>query len=306
MNRKIVLVALLAMMSIPKSWACDVCGCSLSGLYFGYVSMQNRHFIGLKYSSASFKAFIDNDDYYYEDEYSHDTYQRFDLTGRFRFSQRFEVRYLLPFISNHMEGSHQNVRSSGIGDPMVLGYYSIFNTSENMEGIVHSLSLGAGLKLPVGEFKKTDGGDIINRNFQLGSGSLDYLLSASYMVRLGKYGVNVESSYKINTSNGLDYEFGDQANVALNVYRYMETPSFSVLPFIGAYYENGAYHYNEGIREANTGGSAIMATLGTQAFVNRFTINAQYQITVQQKFHTDDFASIEGGNRLSVGVYYSL
>lgn len=306
MIKKIILVALFAFISIPKSWACDVCGCSLSGLYFGYVSMQNRHFIGLKYSSASFKAFIDNDDYYYEDEYSHDTYQRFDLTGRFRFSRRFEVRYVLPFISNDMEGSHQNVRSSGIGDPMIVAYYSVFNTSENMEGIVHSLSLGAGLKLPVGEFKKTDEGEIINRNFQLGSGSLDYILSANYMVRFGKYGANLESSYKLNSVNSLDYRFGNQANLAVNVYRYLETSTVSVLPFAGAFYENGNYHYNQGIREANTGGNSLLATLGTQVFFKGLTLNAQYQIPVQQKFHTDDFASIEGGNRLSVGVYYSL
>lgn len=306
MNRKIILVALLAMMSIPKSWACDVCGCSLSGLYFGYVSMQNRHFIGLKYSSASFKAFIDNDDYYYEDEYSHDIYQRFDLTGRFRFSRKFEVRYVLPFISNHMEGSHQNVRSSGIGDPMVVGYYSVFNTSENMEGIIHSLSLGAGLKLPVGEFKKTDEGEIINRNFQLGSGSLDYILSTNYMVRFGKYGANLESSYKLNSVNSLDYRFGNQANLAVNVYRYLETSTVSVLPFAGAFYENGNYHYNQGIREANTGGKSLLATLGAQVFFKGITLNAQYQIPVQQRFYTDDFASIKGGNRLSVGVYYSL
>ncbi|MBO6761064.1 MAG: hypothetical protein JJ909_08850, partial [Roseivirga sp.] len=101
MNRRIILVALIAVLSIPKTWACDVCGCSLSGLYFGYVSMQNRHFIGLKYSSASFKAYIDNDDYYFQDEYSNDTYQRFDLTGKYRFSPRFEVRYVVPYIINN-------------------------------------------------------------------------------------------------------------------------------------------------------------------------------------------------------------
>ncbi|PWL31723.1 hypothetical protein [uncultured Roseivirga sp.] len=306
MNRRIILVALIAVLSIPKTWACDVCGCSLSGLYFGYVSMQNRHFIGLKYSSASFKAYIDNDDYYFQDEYSNDTYQRFDLTGKYRFSPRFEVRYVVPYIINNMEGSHQNVRSSGLGDPMIVGYYSIFNTGENIEGIVHSLNVGAGLKLPVGEFEKTDDGEIINRNFQLGSGSLDYILSANYMVRFGKYGANVESSYKINSANSMNYEFGNQANVALNVYRYLETASFSVLPFVGAFYEQGDYHYNEGIREANTGGKAIMATLGAQIFVNRLTLNAQYQTPIKQTFNTDDFASIEGGDRFSIGLYYSL
>ncbi|MBO6496647.1 MAG: hypothetical protein JJ978_13830 [Roseivirga sp.] len=306
MNRRIILVVLIAILSIPKTWACDVCGCSLSGLYFGYVSMQNRHFIGLKYSSASFKAYIDNDDYYFQDEYSNDTYQRFDLTGKYRFSPRFDVRYVVPYIINNMEGSHQNVRSSGLGDPMIVGYYSVFNTGENMEGIVHSLNVGAGLKLPVGEFEKTDDGEIINRNFQLGSGSLDYILSANYMVRFDKYGANVESSYKINSANSMDYEFGNQANVALNVYRYLETASFSVLPFVGGFYEQGDYHYNEGIREANTGGKTFMATLGAQAFVSRLTLNAQYQTPIKQTFNTDDFASIEGGDRFSIGLYYSL
>lgn len=306
MIKRILWVIVLTFLGMAKTLACDVCGCSLSSLYFGYVSMNDRHFIGLKYSAASFKAHIDNDDFYFEDEYSHDAYHRIDLTGKFRLNPKFEVRYMLPFISNHMDGSHQNVRSSGMGDPMVLAYYTVFNTSLNIEGINHSLVLGGGLKLPFGEFEKVDGGEIINRNFQLGSGSFDYVLSANYMRRLAKYGINLESSFKMNTANKLDYRFGNQTNLALNIYRYLETVKVSVLPFVGAFFEYGEYHYSHGIRESNTGGQAVLATVGVQVFRGRFTLNTQYQIPVSQSFNTDSFATIKGGNRFSIGTYFSL
>ena len=306
MNKKLIIL-FLALIATFSSTACDVCGCNLSGLYFGFLPVRNTHFIGVKYSRATFHAYIDNDDYYFEDEFSDDTYQRFDLLGRFSLGKRFQVRYILPYMVNHMKGSHQNVYSSGVGDPMVMVYYSPFNTGNDLsQSIMHSLNLGVGLKLPLGEFDKEDNGELVNRNFQLGSGSLDYLLSGNYTIRYQKTGINVESSFKINSENNLEYRFGNQYNISGNTFYYFEMKKASVIPFVGIYYEQAGYHENKGIREANTGGHSLLGTLGAQVFAGKFTFNFQYQIPLKQTFNTDSFAEIEGGDRLSAGVYYSF
>ncbi|MDN5213148.1 hypothetical protein QQ020_13860 [Fulvivirgaceae bacterium BMA12] len=306
MIRKLLLLVPLIIWSLNGK-ACDVCGCNLSGLYFGFMPIQNTHFIGIKYSRASFRAFIDNDGFYFEDESSNDTYQRFDLIGRVSLSGKFQIRYILPYMVNNMKGSHQNVKSSGLGDPIIVGYYTLFNTgSDFTRDVKHSLNLGAGFKLPVGEFDKQDNGELVNRNFQLGSGSVDYLVSANYTIRYKRLGLNMEYSHKFNTDNKHDYRFGNQFNVSGNVFYYLETNKVAVLPFFGAYYEWADYHKNQGIKEANTGGNSLLGTFGAQFFYNKLTVNVQYQIPLQQSFNTDNFASIKGDNRFSMGVYYSF
>ena len=306
MIKKTFLLITLSMIGV-RIMACDVCGCSLSGLYFGFIPVQNTHFVGLKYNMASFDAFIDNDDYYFEDEYSEDTYQRVELVGRFSLGKRVQLRYMVPYLYNVMDGSHQHVRSHGLGDPMALVYYSLLNPQNTgVETIMHSLNIGGGLKFPLGDYEKTDQEEIINRNFQLGSGSLDYLVSANYTLRYQKMGINTEGSYKINSANKHEYRFGNQANISANLFYYVEGDIYSVVPFVGAYYEKANYHTNNEIREGNTGGDSWLGTLGIQFFTGALTFNAQYQIPVKQQFNTDNFATIEGGNRLSLAMYFSF
>ncbi|WP_421894978.1 hypothetical protein [Marinoscillum sp.] len=304
---KQLLLFMAAVMLTFSGQACDVCGCSLSGLYFGFLPNQNAHFVGVKYSHASFSAFIDNDGYYFEDEYSEDTYQRYDLMGRFSLGDRFQVRYLMPYMINNMEGSHQTVHSEGFGDPMVILYYSPFNTGSDFSGaFMHSLSVGAGLKVPLGEFDKADNGELVNRNFQLGSGSLDYVLSANYTIRRGNMGVSSETSLKLNSTNAHAYRFGNQFNLSANTFYYFEMKKVSLVPFAGLYYEIADRHKNHQIIEANTGGSSLLSTFGVQLFAGRVTTSIQYQVPLMQAFNTDDFAEIEGGNRLTAGLYYSF
>ena len=239
-----------------ESMACDVCGCKLGGLYFGILPQFNTHFIGLRYSHATFKASMNYNSEYLEDEFSTDTYQRIDLMGRVSITEKLQINFLVPYMRNNMDGSHQKVTSDGLGDPMVLVYFNPFNTgNEIVKDWKHALLVGGGVKLPVGEYEKEDNGEIINRNFQLGSGSLDYVLSANYTLRYQDWGINLESSYKINTANSRDYEFGNQANISGYLFNYLQTPQVSFLPYGGVFVETAGKHMDGKIEQVNTGGT---------------------------------------------------
>ncbi len=47
-------VALLAFGSVAS--ACDVCGCSIGGNYFGILPQFHRHFVGIRHSEQSFRS----------------------------------------------------------------------------------------------------------------------------------------------------------------------------------------------------------------------------------------------------------
>lgn len=286
---------------------CDVCGCKLGGLYFGIMPQFDSHFIGVRYSSAYFKAAIRYNSEYLEDETSDDTYRRLDITGRFSINEKLKLNFILPYLSNVMNGSHQNIRSHGIGDPMVLLYYQAINNSVNNEDQVkHALLLGGGLKLPLGRFDAEDQGEIINRNFQMGSGSLDYLLSANYTIRRNAIGMNSESSYKINSRNKDEYRFGNQFNFSSYFFYWHEFKAITVLPYTGIYFEQAEKHQNHSAEEVNTGGHATFATLGAQAFKGNMTVNCMYQLPIAQRFNSDALSQIEAGNRFSISVMWNI
>ncbi|HAS42730.1 MAG TPA: hypothetical protein DCS93_19775 [Microscillaceae bacterium] len=305
--KRIILLVLFLSWGL-QSQACDICGCGLGGVYFGILPMYSTHFLGLRYSQASFKAVIDyKNNQYFEDEFSNDTYRRIDLMGRYSITKRLQVNFIVPYLMNDMDGSHQRIQSAGVGDPMVLLYYNLFNTGDNGTSFwQHSLSVGGGVKLPVGEYQKQDAGQIINRNFQIGSGSLDYLLSMNYTLRYQKFGLNAEASYKINSHNSEDYRFGNQSNMSTYLFYWITTPQVAILPFAGAYYEQAEKHFDGKIEQLNTGGSALFGTVGVQLFRKNLNLNMMYQMPWKQDFNTESTVSISANNRFTIGLVYNF
>ena len=302
-----ILCVLICIHITNTSFACDVCGCSLGGYYFGILPQYTSHFIGLRYSQARFRAEMNHDSEYLENEYSEDTYRRIDWMGRYSFNKKLQLNFMVPYLMNDMNGSHQVVHSNGIGDPSLLLYYTFFNTGEELlKTWQHSLQAGGGMKFPLGNDEKTDKGTLINRNFQLGTGSFDFLLSSIYTIRRDKIGLNIESTYKINTENKQDYRFGNQFNVSGNFFYWFETPGFTVLPFLGMYYENAARHTEGKVTQINTGGTALFASLGTQLYYRNFTLGLTLQQPLRQDYYSEETVEIESKSRFMVTLIYNF
>ncbi len=303
--KNILLLSIGLVILAPKAYGCDVCGCKLGGYSMGILPQFDNHFIGLRYSHASFNAYIDNR--LTEDEFSNDTYRRIDLIGRYSLSSKVQLSFMLPFISNDMDGNVQSVESQGIGDPMVLINYNLWNNADNPGSLWnHSLLVGGGIKLPFGDDDKLDNDELINRNFQLGTGSVDYVFSLNYAVRRQNIGLNLESAYQINGTNDVDYTFGNQFNASLYTFYWWQRPNFVLLPYLGGYFEKAQKHYDGDIEQVNTGGKALFATTGLQLMVGRFMLDARYQAPLYQQFNAEEIVSIESDDRYTVGVNFSI
>ncbi|PIB37466.1 hypothetical protein BFP72_07990 [Reichenbachiella sp. 5M10] len=290
---------------VSSAWACDICGCQLGGYSFGILAQNPTHFIGVRYNQAQFRAYIDNETL--PDEYSHDTYNMLELMGRYVIGKRWQVSGIIPYSFNEMDGNSQQVSVSGIGDPVLLSYFNVLNTStEAFRNLNHSLILGAGLKFPLGKFDEEDNDEIINRNFQLGTGSLDYLLSGIYTIKYKSFGLNIESTYKMNTTNKLDYHFGNQFNSASKFYYAFIQPNYSLLPYVGVTYEQSEMHTDEGFKQVNTGGHAWMGNVGLQAFVGPVMLMGTYNFVLSQAYNTDSRSTIESQDRFQLGVIFNI
>lgn len=304
--KKYTLLLLVSLLISSASLACDACGCRLGGLSYGILPQHYQHLVGIRYSHAAFHAEMNHDSQYLGHEYSNDTYQRMDLIGRISVKPWLKLNVQLPYLINHMEGNHEQAHTAGPGDPMVMAYFTPFNTGNTENKWKNALLLGVGAKLPVGNFEEKNDGVIINRNFQLGSGSTDLLLSANYTVSVNNWGLNTETSYKLNSANKNDYQFGNQFNLSGYFFRYLERGSIGWLPYAGAYYEQSAPHYDGLVRQINTGGHALLSTVGSQLYWKQVSLTADYQHPLVQRYNAEDIATITAKGRWTIGLLYSL
>ncbi|TXI71256.1 MAG: hypothetical protein E6Q41_00520, partial [Cyclobacteriaceae bacterium] len=73
----------LVLLAAHVTMACDVCGCSLGGSYFGILPQFNKNFVGLRWSQARFHAYMNHQSGYLSEETSNDTYRKLELWGRY-------------------------------------------------------------------------------------------------------------------------------------------------------------------------------------------------------------------------------
>ena len=110
----------------------------------------------------------------------------------------------------------QPTDTQGFGDILVAVQYGL------LRGQAHQLSARAALKLPTGEFKLINAFDrtINDPTLQPGTGSFDFATGADF-TRFNTLGLDwtASASYQINTTNDLEYRFGDDAIGSLAVSR---------------------------------------------------------------------------------------
>ncbi|GAA3522804.1 hypothetical protein GCM10022393_41820 [Aquimarina addita] len=310
--RKLVLYIIFTVITIPTTLGCDVCGCQLSGLSFGMLAGTSTHYIGVRFTQASFNASIRYNSDLLQDEYSQDTFTRTEILGRYIFSNKFQIHSIIPYISNTMNGSVQDLEFNGFGDPSLLLFYDVLAKKQSDDKIAappttiisHSLLIGGGVKLPMGTFDRFDRGEVVNRNFQIGSGSVDFLLSSNYTIALHRWGLNIEASYKMNTRNSDNYRFGNQFNSSGYLFYTIPIKNGIISPFAGTLYETAGTHDDDGIQQFNTGGNATLGTLGLQCNWKSFSLNALIQHPLQQNYNSDDISFIETEERFSIGLIF--
>lgn len=303
--KKLLILGIILLGATGKSFACDICGCSLGGNYFGILPLYSKSFIGLRWSQAKFHSSIGSTQYIPAQQ-SDDTYSKVELWGRYYLTKRIQLFAFIPYAYNDMNGTDQVVSTSGLGDISLMANYAILNTGESKSDFKHILIAGGGVKLPTGEFDLTDKGKIINRNFQLGTGSLDFILNAVYTVRYKKTGINLETGYKINTRNSHEYLFGNQYHASAQLFFWQKVGAFSFLPHAGMNYEQAAMHKDGDIIQVNSGGTAWLASGGIDVYVSRFTIGANYQVPVSQQYNSDEISNIESSQRLMMSLTFTF
>ena len=308
---KKLLITLSLIIAFQSSQACDICGCGVGGNYIGLLPDFTKRFVGLRYQFNRLTTQLDingNRTALSTDE----KYQTMELWGAWNIGQKWRVLALVPYNFNekYTEGSDLLRKKNGIGDITLNGYYKLFdqsNPTANNKLVVQSLWVGMGVKLPTGAYDVAEQQNATATNpnmFQLGTGSLDFIPSLMYDVRIQDFGINANASYKINTENKDDYRYGNKIAANASAYYKIALGANSRLaPNAGISFENQQKDHAMGFKVEETGGHILNASMGLEANFNRISVGASFQTPIQQELGR---GRIDAGNRLLTHVSFSF
>ena len=174
--------------------------------------------IGLRLELIDFDAFSDAQLEAFaregvEDVHSVDRLASTSLALAYGISNDLMLSLRLPHISrtNIREGeiedgeaeAHEHGNASGVGDLVILGHYRFWKNRD------FSAALQAGIKTPTGETDVEDDGQVLEIEFQPGSGSWDFLFGGAVSFSPGRVGYHANLLYNLTTEGDQDTELGD-------------------------------------------------------------------------------------------------
>lgn len=281
--RSLILVAMLLLCSIGAQ-ACDVCGCSIGGNYFGILPGFQRHFIGLRWFSESSNTALSSKALQAGDFHSSEQFQSLDLMARFNPSHRWQALLVAPYRNYRQTDSGNSSQSKGLGDVSLMANYILFNTGDSIKyRWRQTLSVGGGIKLPTGQNKiAASDGALLHPNLQPGTGSTDFLLSAAYTLRRKGWGGTADMLLRLNTANKQSYLFGNHLSGSVKLFYWTNLGQVALLPNAGIFMDAAQANRDNNVRIDGSEGISNFATLGLDAYFGHFSAGANFQPPVWQ------------------------
>jgi hypothetical protein len=277
--KKIILVLFLSL-SVQALFACDICGCSSGNYFLGPTPQFRNHFIGMRYSFRSFSTVMKED----ESEFSNDFYQTAELWQGFKIKNKFQVLTFFPFNINHSLTDDGKKINNGLGDVTVIGNYNLFDNlklNSDTETVNQQLWIGAGVKIPTGKFSPDEEEIVSSANSQAGTGSVDFLITASYSLVADRNGFTGNVNYKIN-QQAHDFKFGNRFTTSAFIFRSFNCKKIAVSPNIGLLYENLEANEFAEVKIEDTTGGALLAAAGFENRIDKMTIGFNAQLPLVQ------------------------
>src|SRR6185436_18249080 len=197
-SMKKIIGTLLFFVIANASFSCDYCN-----FYLGLNPQYKKNTIGIRYHFMNYTGTHESDEELRELGLTKNDFwerrSRAELHGQWYATGKLKFVFSAPYVINSegthaepIEHSHSNSGSGeeghhdaetiyGIGDPLLLANYQLFNTTGDSMQFSQRLFAGGGVKFPLGKWKLEDGAEAHERVHQPGTGSWDFILNAEYL-----------------------------------------------------------------------------------------------------------------------------
>jgi hypothetical protein len=251
------------------------CGCGLNSGSLGILPLQQRHLVGLRWQTANFTSRMHGSDHT-----SSEVFQTLGLWGRWQLTPRWQLSGMAPLQFSFSTGHHGNgSQIRGLGDAELVARFMVFDPRRQSDcSWQHVLQLGAGVKLPTGEFRHTGSdGTMLHANLQPGTGSTDALLAATYILRNDAWGFYLDGTARLTTENAEGYRFGNRLNTGLRAFWWKPLGRVMLVPHAGVALDAADLDADQGRYRGDTGGYALYGSLGTELYVGSLALGLTWQ-----------------------------
>lgn len=286
MKKQWTMLLVIILISTAPAKACDICGCGAGSYYIGMLPEFNKKILGLRYRYNTLQTHLGaggRTSYLTTREH----YRTAELWGGWNIGAKIRLMGYLPVSFNEKRNQEGTSSKNGPGDAGAQAFYKILDQKKaaGSKLLVHSLWMGAGIKLPTGKYEKpvkTTGQQDANI-FQLGTGSFDFTANAMYDIRIQDIGLNAQLSYKLNTVNNDEYRYGNRLSANIQAYhKFRIAGKYTLAPNVGTLYETSRKDDDNGFKVPVSGGHFLAGTVGIEAVFNGFTIGGNFQEPLRQ------------------------
>ena len=278
-----ILIALMLLASFANVNS-QACCCSSGSSNYTILPNLDSHLVGIRYSYASYDAIAypvmnmvmsgEQMSMMGPGQAAVERMNTLEVFGRFKLPRRFQLSVFLPvhILSESYSGSF--TRSAGLGDASILLQYAVIDPAKcTGKKVKHQLKLGFGVKAPTGQFKM-DAQGMSSPDLELGTGSVDFLMSGIYTLRYKKFGFNALASYKKDLVNKQQLRFGDKFRTGINPFYVLpEIKKVTITPNAGINFDHVFSNVYEKQLLTYTGGNYISASAGVEVFYKHFAFS---------------------------------
>lgn len=276
---------LLFIMVAGNSFACDVCGCSASGLSGGMFPQIQNNMFGWRYTPARFTHPATADNFNGASLVKEDRYTDQELFFRWYAHKRLQLWFSAPYRIHERIETLRHTTIQGIGDVQASALYTIVNTNQDTihRNWKHIWLAGAGFSLPTGKYRQRDETlTTLPNGFQLGTGAYSAVLNSVYLIRYKRVGVQVQGDYRTWTSNESQFQKGDQYSIQSQAFYRLPIKSGVLLPQAGMRYEHLAKDIEFGAPRVQSGSTSTWATAGVDIYAKHWMLGCAVQSPIQQ------------------------
>lgn len=306
MKRYLILLVWLTAIINSNMYAQSCC-CTGAGSNWSILPNINKHTIGARYTyRSSYSIYPSSLNPEMNGKRTNEYMHTAEIFGRFRVHERLQLSVYLPVNIIQQNEAGKFSKSAGLGDMMFLLQASLLDPAKcNGRVSKHQLRVGAGLKLPSGQFSM-DKNYMFTTNLQLGTGSVDFLFNAIYTYRFKQFGFNLLSSYKLNTYNPQQFKFGDKVQAGANLFYVFDIKESGVqlMPTVGVYYDHNFSNRKAKDELGYTGGTFVTSTIGLDIYYKRFALSASFIPTAYNKLNWS--GELKQKYAIEAGVYYNF
>lgn len=286
-----ILLAFIGIVQVAAS-------CELHGYYLGINPNYNQHSLSLRYRYASFSSIIAGTHIHPNGQlHTHDqpsAYNTYELWGRFYPHPKVQLLISAPYHHN----TSFPIKKGSIGDVTTIAQYQILHTRSDSAVLMHRVFFGGGIKAPTGKYKP----DEIYSNLQTGTGSLDFLITTSYIGKYKKFGISADGAYKVTTANNYDYQFAKRLNLNTNVFYQYNKGDVTLIPSTGFFYELAGYDTYKNVTLGNTGTEVIFNGIGVDFYYRQLSLNIAWQVPLYEQSNE----LLKNNYRFLIGINYAL